>query len=120
MQINYEIIGVRVKEARLKNNISQAGLAERIDMSVSYISRIETAKKQASLEALVRIANVLGVTVDHLLGGNQTYDLVECLADLISLLEGCTLYEKRLILDIASATKTSLLENRWLRRNEVF
>ncbi len=112
MSLNFILIGRRVKESRLQKGISQADLAEQIDMSVSYISRIETAEKQASLEALVRIANALGITVDHLLNGNQENDPVEYLADLVQLMEGCTSYEKRIIYDVALAIKKSLLENR--------
>ena len=112
MSLNYIIIGRRVKESRLKKGISQAILAEQINMSVSYISRIETAKKQASLEALVRISNVLGTTMNHLLKGNLTNDYKEYQVDLIRLMEGCTKYEKRIIYEIAFAAKKSLLENR--------
>ncbi len=112
MSLNFKIIGLRVKKARLHNRMSQAVLAERIDMSVTYISHIETAKKQASLEALVRIANVLGVTVDYLLNGNQANDPAEYWTDLTWLIEDCTNYEKRIIYEIASATKKILLENK--------
>jgi transcriptional regulator with XRE-family HTH domain len=91
--------------------MSQEDLAEQINMSVSYISRIETAKKQASLEALVRISNVLGVTVDHMLNGNQTNDQAEYRTDLVQLIEGCTSYEKRIVYEIALAAKKSLIEN---------
>jgi transcriptional regulator with XRE-family HTH domain len=66
MSVDFKIIGIKAREARIHNRMSQADLAERINMSVTYTSHIETAKKQASLEALVRIANVLGVTVDYL------------------------------------------------------
>lgn len=112
MPLNLIIIGRRVKESRLQKGISQANLAELIDMSVSYISRIETAKKQASLEALVRIANSLDITVDHLLNGNQKNDLAEYFPDIVQLMEDCTIYEKRIIYDVALAAKKSLLENR--------
>jgi transcriptional regulator with XRE-family HTH domain len=115
MSVNFEIIGRRIKESRVNNQMSQANLAERVDMSVTYISHIETAKKQASLEALVRIANVLGVTVDYLLSGNQVNDSAEYRTDLVRLIEGCSSYEKRIIYEIASATKKSLLENKWLQ-----
>lgn len=114
MSLNFILIGRRVKESRLQKGMSQADLAEQIDMSVSYISRIETAEKQASLEALVRIANAIGITVDHLLNGNQTNDPVEYLADLMQLMEGCTSCEKRIIFGVALATKKSLFENRSL------
>jgi transcriptional regulator with XRE-family HTH domain len=95
--------------------MSQAELAERADMSVSYISHIETTKKKASLETLVRIANVLGVTVDYLLNGNQTNDSAEYRTALTRLIEDCTSYEKRIIYEVALATKKSLIENKWLR-----
>ena len=118
MSLNYKLIGQRLKESRMQKRISQAELAELIDMSVSYISHIETAKKQASLEALVRIANVLGVTVDHMLNGNQTSDPAEYRTDLVQLIEGCTSYEKRIIYEIASAAKKSLRDNIWLQRKD--
>jgi transcriptional regulator with XRE-family HTH domain len=112
MSINFKIIGRRVKESRLQKRMSQAVLAELTDMSASYICHIETAKKQASLESLVRIANVLGVTVDHLLNGNQANDPTEYITDIIQLIKGCTRYEKRIIYEIAAATKISLRDNK--------
>lgn len=115
MSINFKLIGRRVKESRIQKQMSQAELAERIDMSVSYISHIETAKKQASLESLVRIANVLGITVDHMLSGNQANDPSEYWADLVGIIEDCTSYEKRIIYEIALAAKKSLHENKWLQ-----
>lgn len=115
MALNISIIGRRVREFRMKMNLSQADLAERTELSVTYICLIETAKKQPSLESLVRIADVLGVTVNTLLNGNQTNDPLEYHAELAQLLEGCTSYEKRVIYEIASATKKSLVENRYLQ-----
>jgi len=82
-------------------------------MSVTYISHIETARKQASLEALVRIAYVLDVTVDPILNGNQTSDPAEYRADLAQLLDDCTNCEKRIIYEIALSAKKSLRDNKW-------
>jgi transcriptional regulator with XRE-family HTH domain len=115
MLLNYKMIGTRIKESRLQKQMSQADLAEQIVMSVTYISHIETAKKQASLESLVRISNVLGITVDHLLNGNQTNDPAEYRTELVQLIEGCTSYEKRIIFEIAVAAKKSLFDNKWLQ-----
>ena len=115
MSLNFNLIGLRIKEFRMRKRLSQAELAERIDMSVSYISQIETAKKQASLASLVRIANALEVTVDHMLNGNQTSVPAEYQSDLVQLLEGCSSGEKRIIYEIALAVKKSLMDNKWLR-----
>ena len=116
MSLNYKLIGRRVKEARRRKQTTQAELAEQTDMSVSYISHIETGKKKASLESLVRIANALGVTVDYMLNGNQINDPAEYQTDLVQLMEGCASYEKQIIYEIASAAKKSLSDNKWLQQ----
>ncbi len=115
MSINFKIIGSSVKESRLEKRMSQAVLAELTDMSTSYICYIETAKKHASLDSLVRIANVLGVTVDHLLNGNQINDQEDYREDMVQFIEGCTIYEKRIIYDIAIAAIMSLRDNEYLQ-----
>ena len=76
MHVNFTHIGRRVKEIRNLKDMSQAELAEQIDMSVPYISLIETGKKKASLTTLLLISNTLGVTIDTLLNGNQTSDSI--------------------------------------------
>jgi len=66
MKIDYKQIGVRVKAVRRRNKMTQAGLAELTDMSASYISRIETGEKQASLGSLIKIAYALNTSLDPL------------------------------------------------------
>lgn len=41
MALDYSIIGSRIRKARLEKNITQEELAEKIDVSVAFISRIE-------------------------------------------------------------------------------
>lgn len=111
MAVNFTLVGKRVKVIRIQQDISQAELAERAYMSVSFISRIENVKKKASLESLVHISNVLGITIDELLSGNQIYDPAEYQTDMDILMADCTSYEKRTILDMVRALKASLREN---------
>jgi len=118
MSLNFKLIGLRVKESRLQKRMSQAELAERTDLSVSFISHIETAKKRASLESLVRIANALEITVDNMLNGNQTSDPAEYRIALGQLLKDCTSYEKRIIYGVALTVKKILRDNKWLQHKE--
>lgn len=118
MVLNYKMIGVRVKEIRVIKQLSQADLAEFTDLSVSYISHIETGLKKASLESLVRISNVLGTTVDQLLNGNQVSDQKQYWNELTELIKDCNDCEKRIVYDVARATKESLRENEWLKANQ--
>ena len=65
--IDYKLIGIRVKEARILMGISQEQLSWDTNLSASYISLIETGKKKPSLGSLLRISNTLGITIDELL-----------------------------------------------------
>ena len=114
MHVNFTHIGRRVKEIRNLKDMSQAELAEQIDMSVPYISLIETGKKKASLTTLLLISNTLGVTIDTLLNGNQTSDSIEYYCELVDLMNDCNSYERRRIFEMACGIKKSLRDNNCL------
>lgn len=65
--IDYEKLGMRIKEIRTSKNLTQDNLAQMIDCNVSHISNIENAHTKASLIALLAIANALDTTIDYLL-----------------------------------------------------
>ena len=44
MALDYSIIGERIRKARLENNITQEKLAEELDVSIAFVSRIECFK----------------------------------------------------------------------------
>ena len=98
--------------------ISQAELAELTNLSVGYISHIETGKKKASLEVLVRVSEALNVTVDRLLLGNQSHDNVSYSPELKELLSDCSNYEKAVIIDTARSVKRSLRNNIGLEKKQ--
>lgn len=99
--------------------MTQATLAELAEISVSYISCIERAKKQSSLEVLVRIANVLDTTVDSLLFGNQANDTTALSSKWFELLSDCTGEEKIHLYNTALALKNSLLQGRIIKTGAV-
>ena len=66
-ELNFALIGQRIKEIRMDKKFTQEYLAERAGVNVSHISNIETGKVKVSLTLLVAISNVLGVTVDYIL-----------------------------------------------------
>lgn len=111
MLIDRILLGRRIKKIRNLRQLSQAKLAERIGVSVPFISHIETARTMVSLETLLKIANTLDVTVDTLLYDNQRSDLCEYAFDLANLLKDCSNEEKRFIYDMAFAVKASLRDS---------
>ena len=65
-------LGRRIREERLKLNLTQEKLAEDVDLSMAYIGQIERGERSLTLDNLVAVANRLGVTVDYLLSDSIT------------------------------------------------
>lgn len=55
MALDYSIIGSRIRKARLEKNITQEELAEKIDVSVAFISRIERGTSHVNLKRLSQL-----------------------------------------------------------------
>ena len=65
--MDYKRLGQRIKKERLKLNLTQAQLAEAVDISDTYVGQIERGERSPTLDTLIRLANRLGVTIDYLL-----------------------------------------------------
>lgn len=61
------IIADNVKLYRKQKNLTQFELAERADLSVDSIKRVERGSRTISLENFMRIADVLDVSLSYLL-----------------------------------------------------
>ncbi|MEC4621597.1 helix-turn-helix domain-containing protein [Bacillus paranthracis] len=73
------ILSVRIKELRKERKWSQKELGEKVDVSESFVSKVESGKKQPSREVTAKIAEVFNVTTDFLLGRSDEADLNEML-----------------------------------------
>lgn len=65
--MDYIRLGQRIREERLKLGLTQARLAEDVDISEAYMGQIERGERNLALDTLVRLANRLGASVDYLL-----------------------------------------------------
>lgn len=68
--MNYELLGTNIRNRRKEKNYTLEQLAEKLDVSTTFIGQIERAKGKPSLETLVKIANVLEISPDSLLFGD--------------------------------------------------
>ncbi len=57
-----KILGEIFKEYRLKNSLTQEKIAEKLGISVKYISRIENGTGGVKVETLVNYMNILGIS----------------------------------------------------------
>ena len=71
MALDYNIIGERLKKARIDNNLTQEKLAEKLDVSIAFLSRIERGSSHISLKRLSQICDILGITEGSILNGSS-------------------------------------------------
>jgi len=60
------LFGQRVRYIRRLRNMTQAQLAERVDLSINYISQIENGGASPGFDTIVKIATGLHVAVRDL------------------------------------------------------
>ena len=65
--IDYIQIGKRIRYYRIQLGLTQESLAFEIQTSAAYVSCIERGTKKPSLQKLVEIADILGISVEDLL-----------------------------------------------------
>lgn len=63
-------ISKKIKEYRLKNGLTQAELAEKIDLSTKQISRIEVGDFYPSLNTFLKIVEVLKINLNDFIAQN--------------------------------------------------
>ena len=105
--MNYCKIGEKIKKYRKANCFSQELLAEKVGISVTHMSHIETGNTKLSLSVLVAIALALEVQTDDLLFDEASVR-TNAIQELDALFAGCTDTQLRILLDLIKATKISL------------
>jgi len=65
--IDYNALGKRIRNERVKRNMSQAQVSEKVNLSESYYGNIERGARILSLESLVRISEFFNCSLDYLL-----------------------------------------------------
>ena len=68
--MNEYVTGAIIKELREKNHLTQAELAEKINVSDKTVSKWETGKGYPDISLLEPIAKIFGISVTELLSGN--------------------------------------------------
>ena len=68
--MNQYVTGAVIRELREKKNLTQAELAEKLNVSDKTVSKWETAKGYPDISLLEPIARVFGVSITELISGN--------------------------------------------------
>lgn len=97
MGIDYKLIGARIKGVRNMRGFTQEQLAEKLDVSVGYVSQVERGITKISLDLLGSVSAVLGCDICELVSESAPQSNGYMNAALESRFARLTDKEKRLV-----------------------
>lgn len=106
--MNYYEIGQRIRKIRKANNLSQEQLAERVGISTTHMSHIETGNTKLSLQVFVDIACALSVQTDELLYDMPRFNKTAVKQEVSDIIDSCSAKEASVLLDILRAGQIAL------------
>ena len=101
MELDYYVIGERLKKARLAKNYTQEYLAEKMNVSVAFLSRIERGSSHINLKRLTEICKLLDLSEGEILTGSVTNPESYLVTEFNQLFRNCPPEKLKLIYNIA-------------------
>lgn len=101
MALDYSIIGERIRKSRLDKKMTQEKLAEELNVSVAFISRIERGTTHVNLKRLSEICNILDINEGFLLNGTNIEATNYLSNEFNELFNSCSKETQKLIYEIA-------------------
>ena len=101
MALDYKLIGARLKKVRQEKNLTQENLAEKLEVSVAFLSRVERGSIDISLKRLSQICELLNITEGVILNGTSTTSHNYLNEDFVSLLKNCPPERSKLVYELA-------------------
>ena len=95
--------GSRLKEIRKAQGLTQEALAEKVDLSPQYLSRLEAGHQSPSLETVARLADVLDLELGDLFDLGHQGTIKEVRERLRTLIQESDEQKLRLVLKLLHA-----------------
>ena len=101
MAMDYEIVGTRLKNARVSKELTQNELSKILGISVAYLSRVENGKSKINLTRLTEISEKLNIPLSYFLEGSVEKAESYLEEDFERLLKKCSPEKQKMIFEIA-------------------
>ena len=111
MALDYSIIGSRIRQARIAKDMTQEELADQLDISVAFLSRVERGNSHVNLKMLNQICNILEVSEGLILNGTSSDSEDYLVEDFALLLKSVPPKTQKLIYNVAKTIVESEKEN---------
>ena len=70
-EIDYAKVGLKMKELRVSQGITQEKIAKDLDTTIAYVSNVENNRTKLNLRILIYYANLCHVSVEYLLDAGR-------------------------------------------------
>ena len=104
-----KILGKRIRDERLRLNMTQEQLSEKINVTASYLGAVERGEKSMTLEKLIDLINVFDVSMDYMLSDFISVKKEDTDNYIWDLLNNMNTKQRRLTTEIAKLIKQSNL-----------
>lgn len=108
MDDSFARVGARIAALRKKHKISQMELAEILDISVSYMSKIECGKCNFGVDILMRLMEVLQVSADDILKSAPPAVTATYAKEIDEMLSDCSAEEANRLIRVLQEFKGAL------------
>jgi len=104
MNVDYKLIGERIKKARKLKGITQDALAEKLCVSIGYVSQVERGITKISLDLLGAISSILECDIASFITESATNSSEYMESELLSEIHKLDGKKKKYILEIIKLT----------------
>ena len=101
MALDYTAIGLRIREYRLKKRLTQEDIANQMNVSIAFLSRIERGSARINLPRLSELCDILGVSEGEILNGTAPLRSNYLSKEFSRLLKVCPKDKLRILYEIA-------------------
>ena len=101
-------LGKRIKNERIKRNLTQEQVAELIDVGDVFVGQIERGERTPSITTLIKIANSFGLSTDYILMDEVTAGKSYALNEITEIVKDLSPHNLMLVKDVVSAMVASM------------
>ena len=105
MNVDYKLIGERIQRVRKSRGMTQEIMAEKLDVSIGYVSQVERGITKISLDLLGAISSILDWDVASLISGSAVNSEIYLNSEIIEEISRLNNRQKKYILSIIKLTK---------------
>ena len=108
MNIDYKLIGERIKRARKSRGMTQETIAEKLNVSIGYVSQFERGITKISLDLLGAISSILDYDIAELISESATNSNQYMEVELLNEIKKLDQKKKKFILKLIQITNETL------------